>query len=239
MPVNDYGQLITFSIERGSDQNFSGYSHVRVTKRLDTCRKIAAWRGQPDMARRIADLNGIRSVTKKLKVGRSIRVPDRLRRSASFSALSGDEPPRITGGYAKIESVDRPLRAGMSVFTGYDPTTMEVALRFEAWLTGEGLLMERDIDLLEQMAGRGNIGGQGVGSPPLVQVSTTNPIGHIVPLIPAGYQWTREGHNAPLWWVSGLDWGTGALRDDDGNRVRADCTVTLTEYNRPRALTRR
>jgi hypothetical protein len=95
MPVSQqgFGQLITFAIERGGDQQIEGYTHVRTTRVMNTVQKVASWRGQPDQARRIANLNGIRSVTKKLRRGTRLRVPDRLRRSASFNVLAGDEPP--------------------------------------------------------------------------------------------------------------------------------------------------
>jgi hypothetical protein len=247
MPVSQqgFGQLITFAIEKGGDQQFEGYTHVRTTRVMNTVQKVASWRGQPDQARRIANLNGIRSVTKKLRRGTRLRVPDRLRRSASFNVLAGDEPPKITGGYAKVESVDRPLRTALSVFTGYDPITMEVPVRFEAFISDSGSRgpygadVEADIALLEQMAGRGNFHGAGQGAPPLVQLSTTDALGRVVPLIPLNYQWSKDNPTAPIWWITNIDWGDGALRNLHGNRIRQEATVTVMQYVRPRALTAR
>jgi hypothetical protein len=102
---------------------------------------------------------------------------------------------------------------------------MEVPIQFENVRgSREGLDIERDIALLERMAGRGNFEGAAIGPPPVVRVSTTNSKGEIVPLIPRGYQWSLQNPSAPLWRIAGIDWDTsvpdGVLRNDAGNRIR-------------------
>jgi hypothetical protein len=233
MPASMLGQLLSFAVERDDDQKFGSWIWVNVHKG-DTVQKVATRRGHPELARTIADANGIRSVRAKFS-GRGrerIKVPGRLRDALSFDVLAGDEPPRITAGYAKFDVVDRPQREGLTVFTGYDPLQMEVPIQFENVRgSREGLDIERDIALLERMAGRGNFEGAAVGPPPVLRVSTTNSKGEVVPLIPRGYQWSRQNPAAPLWRVANIDWDTsvpdGVLRNDGGNRIRQKATVTL------------
>jgi hypothetical protein len=233
MPSSALGQMISFAVERDDDQKFGPWIWVNVHKG-DTVQKVASGRGHPELARTIAKANGIRSVRAKFS-GRGktrIKVPGRLRDALSFDALAGDEPPRIIAGYAKFDTVDRPQREGLTVFTGYDPIQMEVPLRFENIRGGGGGLdIERDCALLERMTGRGNFEGAGIGSPPVVRVSTTNARGEIVPLIPRGYQWSLQNPSAPLWRITNLDWDQsvpdGVLRNSAGNRIRQKVTVTL------------
>lgn len=243
MPSSRLGQLISFAVERDDDQRFGPWIWVQV-RSTDTIRKVAARRGHPELARLIADANGIRSTTSKFTGGGKawIKVPGRLRDALSFDVLAGDSPPRITAGYAKFDTVDRPQREGLTVFTGYDPIQMEVAIRFEAVIEGAGLDIERDCALLERMAGRGNFEGAGIGSPPVVRVSTTNAKGEIVPLIPRGYQWSRQNPSAPLWRIAGIEWDdsvpNGVLRNTAGNRIRQVATVTLQKRSAIKLQTR-
>lgn len=160
-----------------------------------------------------------------------------------FNVLCDDAAPTVTGGYAKITTLDRSERAGLSVFTGYDPSGMELAIRFEStdsrgsFHGADGSLIERDITLLEQMAGRGQIAGAAVGAPPLVRVTTTDVRGHTVPLIPLNYQRTSGNPNGPIWWIAGIDWDKNPARNFHGERIRQLATVTLLQYVAPDALT--
>lgn len=236
MPVSDLGQLITFSIEIDADQRYSSYIWVTVVKG-DTIAKIAARRGNPEDARDIADINGIRSIYETLQVKR-VRVPGTLRQADSFHVLAGDEPPSITDGYGKYDTVDRLQRVGLTVFQGFNPIAMEVPIRFDAYRSRDGSQIEKDIFLLERMGGRGNFSGSAVGPPPVIRVSTTNSAGAIVPLIPSNYQWSSQNKSAPMWRVAGIDWTDGAIRDNGGNRILQEATVHLQQHVRVNVVTR-
>lgn len=212
-------------------------------KKGDSVQSIASGRGHPEEARKIADANDIRSVRSKFsgRGKKQIRVPRELRASESFHVLAGDTPPRITNGYAKFETVDRPMRAGLTMFTGYDPIEMEVPIRFEATTFSdagerEGSGIEDDIALLERMAGRGQGSVSGVGPPPVVRVSTTRGR-DTVPLIPSNYQYSEQNPSAPLWRVAGVEWDDGAWRNDHGNRIRQLAVVTLRQHVRVNLVT--
>lgn len=245
MPKTALGQQITFSIENDADQDYRRYIWVD-TRVGDTIRKIVARRGHPEDARAVAKLNSVRSTTKVLrhkprKKGDKtrIRVPGELRAGDRFHVLAGDQPPQVVGGYAKFETVDRPGRTGLTMFSGYDPITMRVPIRFEAFQdrdqSGE---LERDIALLERMAGRGDFPGAAVGPPPVIRLATTNNKGEIVPLIPLNYQWSSENAKAPVWRIVGLDWDDEPLRRGNGRRIRQEATVTVQQHTRATAVTR-
>lgn len=231
MPVDPvYGQLITFSAEVDADQKFEQWIWVGV-KKGDTVMSKASERGHPEAAREIADRNNIRSVLSKFS-GRGktrLLVPGKLRAATTVSVMPGDQPPRITDGYAKLSTVDRPQRTGLTIFDGFNPMVLEVPIRFENFQFGEGLQIERDIAKLERLAGRGDFEGTAVGPPPVVRVSVTGASGGVVPLISHNYQWSRQNPNAPKWRVQGVDWDAEPLRNDSGNRTRQLATVTLQQ----------
>lgn len=240
MPRSSLGQLITFATEQDADRNIPEYVWVR-TQVGDTVRKIAARRGHPEDARKIARLNKIRSVTQVLhhkprrKTDRMrIRVPGNLRPGLAFSVLAGDTPPKVVAGYQKLEVMDRPGRTGLTHFTGYDPLGMEVPIRFEQVLGRDGEGLEDRIALLERMAGRGNFRGASAGAAAIIRLSTTRNDGSIVPLLPPNYQWSPSNPSAPQWRIANIDWDDsvpdGVLRDDDGNRIRQKATVTVMQH---------
>lgn len=236
MPRATLGQLITFAIEQDPDRRAPEYIWVR-TKVGDTVQKIAQRRGHPEEARTIARLNKIRSVTKVLlhkpkraKDKTRIRVPGTLRRADVFHVLAGTQPPRIVGGYQKLEILDRPGRTGLTHFTGYDPITMEVPIQFEQVRGRDGKGVEERIAMLERMAGRGNFKGASAGSAAVIRLSTTDNSEHIVPLLPSNYQWSKQNPSAPLWRISDIEWDESPLRDDDGNRLRQAAVVTVMQH---------
>jgi len=238
MPSSRLGQLITFAIEADADADFKKYIWVRV-KKGDTVKKIASRRGHPEDARKIARLNKIRSVTKVLRHRPKrkgdktrIRVPGTLRRGDTFSVLADDAPPRIVGGYQKLETIDRPGRTGLTHFVGYDPITMEVPIRFEQYLGRDSQGIEDRITLLERMAGRGNFKGASAGPAPVLRLSVTSDAGTVVPLIPSNYQWSRQNPSAPLWRVADISWDEDPVRDDSGRRLRQRAVVTVQQYTR-------
>lgn len=187
--------------------------------------------------RAIAEVNGIRSILFKMKPGRKLTIPPpfapldvRSSVIGSFDVKAGDSAPVVKEGYAKYESVDRPMRTGLTLFTGYDPITMDVPITFEAFSSRRGLDLERDIALLERMAGRGIFKGAGTGFPGYVNVSTTDNRGNVVPLIPRSLQAHPTNPNPPKWVVSELAWDEEPLRNREGNRLRQKATVTLMQY---------
>lgn len=231
MPKGRYGQLITFSTERDEDQRLSKWVWVHARKG-ETVRKIATRRGHPEDARRIADENKIRSASKVLKKGRRIKVPGEAKATAGFSAYAGDQPPRITSGYAKLSILDRPNRMGLVQLDGYDPMEMEVPLRFLADDMTNGTHVERDCTKLEQLAGRGQFHGTASGPAAIVRVSTTDGNGYVVPLIPSNYQWSHQNPSAPIWRIASIDWDADPRRDGHGRRVDQQATVTLWQHTR-------
>jgi hypothetical protein len=238
VPSSSLGQLITFATEADADRRYKEYIWVDV-KVGDTVRKIASRRGHPEDARKIARLNKIRSVTKVLKHRpkrkgdkNRIRVPGTLRRAEVFHVLADDQPPRVVGGYQKLEVLDRPQRVGLTHFVGYDPVTMEVPIRFEQFIGRDGAGVEERIDLLERMAGRGNFKGAAAGPAAILRLSTTDNSGRIVPLLPPNYQWSRQNPAAPLWRIADIDWDEDAIRNDDGERLRQRAVVTVQQHTK-------
>jgi hypothetical protein len=167
-----------------------------------------------------------------------IKVPAQMRASERFHVLAGDDPPRIVEGYAKFDTVDRPQRTGLISFAGYDPISMEVPIQFEAFQSRDGSTLERDIALLERMAGRGNFAGAAVGPPPVIRLSVTDNSGKIVPLIPVNYQWSSDNAHAPVWRITAIDWDTHPERNTYGNRIRQKATVTVKQHMVSKAATR-
>jgi hypothetical protein len=247
MPRERRGQQISFSIEHDEDQSIPKWMWVDV-RVGDTCAKIAARRGHPEEASAIRDKNDLRSARAvlrhkpKRKHDRTrLKVPGELRAANTLNVLAGDNPPTVTAGYAKLSIVDRPERTGITKFDGYDPITLDVPIRFEA-VDNNGVDVERDIALLERMAGRGNFEGASTGPPPVIRIAATGPSGEIVPLIPSNYQWAPQNKNGPLWRVAGIAWdetaGSGVRRNAAGNRIRQLATVTLQQHTTLNLLSR-
>lgn len=230
MPRETRGQQISFGIESDPDKAFDHWVWVAVRKH-ETIRHLANRVSHPELARQIADRNGIRSLTARLK-RKQVLVPGVAAPGNGFHVLAGDEPPSITAGYAKFQIVNRPGRTGLVIFDGYDPIGMDVPIRFEG--PGRGVQIEDDIALLEWMAGRQAVSA--AGEPPVVRVSTT--LGDdVIPLIPLGYQFHGKT-GGPLWYVAGIAWDAGALRDARGRRIRQTATVHLQQRTTARLLPR-
>lgn len=241
------GQRIGFAIEADADQKIAKWMWVDV-RVGDTVAKIAARRHHPEDIGVIRDKNGLRSAyatlrhSPKRKHDRTrLQVPGELRASLSFDVLAGDNPPTVSDGYAKFTTVDRPERVGLTKFEGYNPAGLRVPVRFEA-IDRNGVDVERDIDLLERMAGRGNFEGAANGPPPVIRVSVTGPDGEVVPLIPSNYQWSFQNKTGPLWRVTAIEWdesaGDGVWRNNAGNRIRQKAVVVLQQHTRVKLATR-
>lgn len=241
MPSVDIGQLITFAIEIDADENYTQYIYVRA-KRDDTAAKIAASRGHPELAATIAQLNGLRSTQAPIKRGKRVRLPGVLKQGDSFDVLPQDmSRPLILDGYALHQVNPRPGSVGVSQFVGFNPICMQLGVHFFIRPGYNSIDVERDISLMERMAGRGpgNAGGATAGAPPVIRVSVDDNSGNMVPLIPAEYQWSKQNPSAPLWRIGTTTGGTGngivwddkvARSDRAGRRIDATCTVMLIQY---------
>jgi hypothetical protein len=238
-------QQITFALERDDDQRFDKWITIKVG-RNQTIAQVAARRGHPEDARTIADRNKVRSINYVLWIAKppkgrqqvkDLKVPGELRSSLSFNVLAGEDPPKVTAGYAKFSNVDRPERTGLVSFDGYDPIEMDVPIWFEARGERNQRELEDDIDLLERMAGRGNFEGAAVGPPPIIRLSTTDGEGNVVPLIGRNYQTHPQNKSAPLWRVTDISWDD-ALRTRDGMRYRQKATVTVRQHMQVMMATR-
>lgn len=158
----------------------------------------------------------------------------------SFTCLAGDGAPTITDGFAQINVVARPRQKAYTQPAGYNPIVMTIPIRFEAAIvpsspSTNAVAVERDIQILEGMAGRGKFvsSNQSVhtaeGDPPIVQVygvSAKSP-SNLIPKNLHGLSWV----------ISGLEYDQNPVRNHTGNRRRQDVTVTLTEWVRPPATT--
>jgi hypothetical protein len=255
-----WGQAITFAIVYDEDQKYANYRWIK-TKPGDTIRKIVGGLGRGDQAKEVARLNRVAKPTtilrhppKRDKHGKKIRyrndrkrirLPGTLRPDQRFNVYAdfGGRAPRVSVGYAKIEPIDRPGRTGVSHFTGYDPVRMTLPVTFDAWESpnegsGRPSQIEEDMALLERMGGRGDFHGASIGSPPLITVSTRDNNGKIIWLIPSNYQWSSDNDTVPLWRVVDIDWDESPLRNNAGNRMRQDVTVTVEAYTSVKSVAR-
>ncbi len=229
-------QTITFSTERDEHQDFSHWIWL-PTRPGDTIAAIAARLGHPEDARQIADDNQVRSTTTPLPgTVHRLKVPGELRSSLSFDVTAGDKAPHVEGGYANLSIMARPERVGLTVFDGYDPITMNVPIRFEAYTHAEAETNERKMDLLEKMGGRGV--GVIEGPPPIIRLSTTNAAGSVIPLIPRNMQWSLQNKSGPLWRIADIAWDDNPNRLANGNRRRQLATVLVQQHTRLTLATR-
>jgi hypothetical protein len=233
------GQTITFSATR----NDRSQPTVTSTSGMNTIKKIAAKKGGGvKNARAIADFNGIVSIVSQMKPGRKIKLPWYVVQGTQIEVdvLAGDQPPRVTGGYAKWEPLDRWGRVGIAQFTGFDPITMDIPVRFRSTSRGrggslEGSDVERDITLIEQMAGRGNFPGAGFGRPARIKIVTTGARAENVPLIPNIYQSSGKLNDfPPTWVIADIDWDESPRRNPQGNRVDQQATISVMQFVTPR-----
>jgi len=238
-------QMITFAIEYDPDQPAGAVFFVRA-KQNSTIQQICALRGHPEMAMKVAKVNGVRSITARLKHGERIKLPATLKQSELLHVPADDPPPVPTAGYAKFQVVDRIGATGILQFTGYDPITLPIPIQFLAQETtaplgtffgpqgspnsGEGTSVESDCALLERMAGRGPFTGAAQGPPCVLRISSTRGDGSIAPLIPASYQWSAQNPAAPLFRITDIAWDATPRRNDEGRRTVQKCVVTLQQY---------
>jgi len=229
-------QLINFSSLADPDATYSHYTWATAQGHQDTIKKMAARRGQPELADIILRLNlgrdvlphsrpkphqrrpptpKLKSTTHYLRPGARIKLPGTMRPGFYFSVLAGDKPPVIKKAYAEFDVVAVPGRVGINRFLGYPPIEMDIDIQFSSATDMGGshagayhgrASIEQRITTLERMAGRGRFQGSGFGPPAVIVVSTTNDAGDIVPLIPFAYQWTPQHPNAPAFRITAIAW---------------------------------
>lgn len=238
MPHDNLGQLITFASVYDPDLNAPKYVYVRAQKH-DTIFRIAARRGAPQLVQQILALNSdlkiknghkLRSATQVLRTGSLVRLPGTLAPGESFSVLCGAQRPKVMAGYAKYDTVDRPGRAGVNRFLGYDPIQLDIAVQWEGFTSLAGDAIERDILVLERMAGRGKYDGAAQGPPAVVRVSVTDNKHSVVPLVPFNYQWSPKNPTAPLYRISNIAWDDNAISGPEGRRIRQSATISVKQY---------
>jgi hypothetical protein len=158
-------------------------------------------------------------------------------KARNFEAIVGTNPPTVTGGYAKWQTVERPLQRALTIFQGYDPVQMTVDIIFGSWANGwdtsdgpehgtptyGGKFVENNIAALEWMAGSNFQSGPS----PVVYMWSYSSQGGQSDLIPPQYQSTQKSRYP--WIITGLGWGQ-AYRNQNGYRVWQEATITLENY---------
>lgn len=154
-----------------------------------------------------------------------------------FECLADTGSFTVTGGYAKVNTVEVPLRKGLTVFAGFDPITATLPVlldRFGEDLGEVDLNVEKACEFLEWCAGRGRplekvaAAAESDGSPPQVELSSNDHTGNPTRLIPFNFQWNANNSRPPRWIITGLAWGQN-IRDRRGIRQRQKVTITFTE----------
>lgn len=154
------------------------------------------------------------------------------------TALADTGQFTVTGGYAKINVVEVPRRRGISVFAGYDPITATLPILlldmpYGGSLQGRRGIVERQIQILEWMAGRGaTINGAkaaaGINQAPYaVSISSVGPLGNFTRLLPETYNSVAGGFEQG-WYITGIQWGD-SLRDREATRRKQHLVLTFTE----------
>jgi hypothetical protein len=256
MPTTNLGQLITFASVLDPDAHYAAFVWIRA-KHGDTLARIARRRGHPEWAPQILKLNlgrdvlphpkrrphhpappipKLRNIKQRLRTNARIKLPGTMGPGYECQVLAGDNPPTVTSGYAKFDTVDVSGRIGINRFLGYDPLELTVPIQFQGFvgdpknrapgnLPDGGGSIDQRITILERMAGRGDFPGAGQGPPAVIKVTVTDNTtkASLVPLIPLNLQ-------AMNWRITAIAWDANALRNDLGRRVVQTATITLTQY---------
>jgi hypothetical protein len=192
-----------------------GDTYSRIAARRDVYNDASKWK-------RIAEANGQRGVkiSKKL-IGKEIRIPNPGRSGTTVDAyLTGAVV--VTAGYGGWSRVARPRRIALTEWVGRDAMSMELPLMFntfgEAELDEPGMITERNIRALERLAGIDETDPE----PPLFEIFSTP-----AKLVP--HNEARAGHIG--WFIQDLSWDASSIIiNSAGNRERAACTVTITQF---------
>lgn len=121
------------------------------------------------------------------------------------SAFPGEGAPTVTDGYGTIETVTRPLRRGLTRWTGSNPMQLSIPVLLDGYR--EGRSVEPQITNLERMAAVN-------GDEPLdVTIDCT---GDLVP-----------HHDEHTWLITAIDFGEAVL-NSRGYRLRQALTIQVT-----------
>jgi hypothetical protein len=123
-----------------------------------------------------------------------------------ITALMGDSPPTITGGYGGWTDVERPGRMSLTAWKGGAPLRLRLVVMLDGYAAGASV--QSQVANLEKLARR----PAGAAHPPLVRVGGAIP------------------HPSTNWVIEGLEWGDVALRDAAGRLVRQAATVSLVQF---------
>lgn len=143
----------------------------------------------------------------------------------SFSVLAdlNTGRPSITGGGAKWNTIDRPQRAGLTVFGGYDPLQLVVPVLFDDFVAG--LSVEDDIDLLWKMWGRGvrSANASSDKAAPVIQIDGD--------LLPKMLRFSSENPSPPNWVITNIsEDSASAVHNAATHVVRLPVVVTASQY---------
>jgi hypothetical protein len=149
----------------------------------------------------------------------------------SFSVLAdlNTGRPSITGGGAKWNVIDRPQRAGLTVFGGYDPLQLVVPVLFDSFILGTSV--EDDIDLLWRMWGRGvrSANASANRAAPVIEVDGD--------LLPKMIRFSVANPSPPNWVIIDITEDSGSVvHNSSSHVVRLPVTVTLEQYVTTSAL---
>jgi hypothetical protein len=150
----------------------------------------------------------------------------------TFETQSATGQFTVTSGYSKINVVDVPQRIGITVFAGFDPVVATLPILFDNFgHAGNNTIIEKAINVLEWMAGRGeSVSGHVAPAsaretkPPAVRVVSNDINGNPTGIIPHQYRHVK-------WIITGLEWGASIREERTGLRQRQFATVTLMEEN--------
>ena len=125
----------------------------------------------------------------------------------TVTALRGEDPPRIVGGYGGWEQIDRPGRSALTQWAGVGAYRLELPLIFDGFFNGSSV--DDDCDRLERMARPPAAGVE----PPTITISGAVP--------QRGLNWVID--------TDGLDWANDAIYHPRGYRMRQSVVVTLLQ----------
>lgn len=152
-----------------------------------------------------------------------------------FNALCGDNPPTPVDGFGKWAVIDRPLRQGIAVPQGFNPSKLKIEILFGIWdgrfnWSGwdtrpvAGQEVESNISDLQWMAGVKAIGGP---SPVVYVDSYSISQGSLVrnDLFPRDYR--------GIGWIisDGIEWGTCIREPQFGSRVYQEASFNIMGYS--------